>query len=107
LPEGTVDAVVIGGGSAGLNGALMLARSRRSVVVIDSGSPRAPRGTGFLRALKDGASAGGPGESHLVHLAHLWVLSQRAMRLVASVAAASEELTFKQPRVPSRPCAII
>jgi len=40
LPEGTVDAVVIGGGSAGLNGALMLARSRRSVVVIDSGSPR-------------------------------------------------------------------
>lgn len=40
LPTGTVDAVVIGGGSAGLNGALMLARSRRSVVVIDSGSPR-------------------------------------------------------------------
>ncbi|MFB9676078.1 NAD(P)/FAD-dependent oxidoreductase [Streptosporangium vulgare] len=40
LPGGTVDAVVIGGGAAGLNGALMLARSRRSVVVIDSGSPR-------------------------------------------------------------------
>lgn len=40
LPEGLVDAVVIGGGAAGLNGALMLARSRRSVVVIDSGSPR-------------------------------------------------------------------
>ena len=40
LAEGTVDAVVIGGGAAGLNGALMLARSRRSVVVIDSGSPR-------------------------------------------------------------------
>ncbi|WP_329385948.1 NAD(P)/FAD-dependent oxidoreductase [Streptomyces sp. NBC_01716] len=36
----TVDAVVIGGGAAGLNGALMLARSRRSVVVIDSGAPR-------------------------------------------------------------------
>lgn len=34
------DAVVIGGGAAGLNGALMLARSRRSVVVIDSGNPR-------------------------------------------------------------------
>ncbi len=32
--------VVIGGGAAGLNGALMLARSRRSVVVIDSGTPR-------------------------------------------------------------------
>jgi len=36
----TVDVVVIGGGAAGLNGALILARSRRSVVVIDSGSPR-------------------------------------------------------------------
>ncbi|MFI7273354.1 NAD(P)/FAD-dependent oxidoreductase [Streptomyces sp. NPDC049879] len=35
-----VDAVVIGGGAAGLNGALMLARSRRSVVVIDGGDPR-------------------------------------------------------------------
>jgi thioredoxin reductase len=40
LPDETVDAVVIGGSAAGLNGALMLARSRRSVVVIDSGTPR-------------------------------------------------------------------
>ncbi|MGC9669322.1 NAD(P)/FAD-dependent oxidoreductase [Planosporangium sp. 12N6] len=40
LPEAPVDVVVIGGGAAGLNGALMLARSRRSVVVIDNGSPR-------------------------------------------------------------------
>jgi thioredoxin reductase len=40
LPGETVDAVVIGGGAAGLNAALMLARSRRSVVVIDSGTPR-------------------------------------------------------------------
>lgn len=40
LPEKLADAVVIGGGAAGLNGALMLARSRRSVVVIDSGTPR-------------------------------------------------------------------
>ncbi|MFD6948583.1 thioredoxin reductase [Nocardiopsis sp. TSRI0078] len=40
LPEETVDAVVVGGGAAGLNGALMLARSRRSVVVVDSGTPR-------------------------------------------------------------------
>lgn len=40
LTEEVVDALVVGGGAAGLNGALILARSRRSVVVIDSGSPR-------------------------------------------------------------------
>ncbi|QXJ21284.1 NAD(P)/FAD-dependent oxidoreductase [Actinomadura graeca] len=34
------DVVVIGGGAAGLSGALMLARARRSVVVIDAGEPR-------------------------------------------------------------------
>jgi thioredoxin reductase len=34
------DVIIIGGGPAGLNGALILARSRRSVVVIDSGAPR-------------------------------------------------------------------
>ncbi|GGB15202.1 oxidoreductase [Flexivirga endophytica] len=34
------DVVVIGGGAAGLSGALMLGRSRRSVTVIDAGSPR-------------------------------------------------------------------
>ncbi|WP_026122222.1 NAD(P)/FAD-dependent oxidoreductase [Nocardiopsis halotolerans] len=34
------DVVVIGGGAAGLNGALMLARARRSVAVIDAGTPR-------------------------------------------------------------------
>ncbi|MEV0670968.1 NAD(P)/FAD-dependent oxidoreductase [Mycobacterium sp. NPDC050441] len=40
LPGDVVDAVVIGGGAAGLSGAMMLARLRRSVVVIDSGTPR-------------------------------------------------------------------
>lgn len=39
-PRNDYDAVVVGGGAAGLNGALMLARARRSVVVIDAGAPR-------------------------------------------------------------------
>jgi thioredoxin reductase/SAM-dependent methyltransferase len=34
------DAVVIGGGAAGLSGAVALARSRRSVLLIDGGEPR-------------------------------------------------------------------
>jgi thioredoxin reductase len=41
----TYDAVVIGGGAAGLSGAVALARSRRSVLVVDAGAPRnAPAG---------------------------------------------------------------
>src|SRR5258708_8890484 len=40
------EVVVAGGGRAGLNGALMLARSRRSVVVIDAGAPRNAPATG-------------------------------------------------------------
>jgi thioredoxin reductase len=38
--EQQYDVVVIGGGAAGLSGALALSRARRSVLVVDSGSPR-------------------------------------------------------------------
>ena len=37
------DAVVIGGGAAGLSGALALSRARRSVLVVDDGTPRNAR----------------------------------------------------------------
>ena len=40
MTEKTYDAVIIGGGAAGLSAALALGRSRRSVLVIDAGTPR-------------------------------------------------------------------
>ncbi|ROR95896.1 thioredoxin reductase [Salana multivorans] len=39
-PGATWDAIVIGGGAAGLSAALLLGRARRRVLVVDAGSPR-------------------------------------------------------------------
>ena len=55
------DVVVVGGGAAGLSGAVALARSRRSVLVVDAGEPR--NAAGRPRAQLPGAGghgAGGP-----------------------------------------------
>ncbi|MFC0558306.1 NAD(P)/FAD-dependent oxidoreductase [Halalkalibacter alkalisediminis] len=40
MDQRTVDVVIVGGGPGGLSAALVLGRSRRSVVLIDSGHPR-------------------------------------------------------------------
>src|SRR5438445_4419377 len=51
------DVVVIGGGAAGLSGALLLARSRRSVLVVDAGEPRNAPATGVHGMLsRDGTN---------------------------------------------------
>ncbi|MET8325614.1 NAD(P)/FAD-dependent oxidoreductase [Streptomyces sp. NPDC005181] len=54
-----VDVVVVGGGIAGLSGALTLARSRRSVLVVDSGEPRNAPASGVHGLLsRDGIAPG-------------------------------------------------
>jgi thioredoxin reductase len=46
FPHPHLDVLVVGGGAAGLSGAIMLARSRRRVEVIDAGDPRNAPATG-------------------------------------------------------------
>ncbi|WP_354642993.1 bifunctional NAD(P)/FAD-dependent oxidoreductase/class I SAM-dependent methyltransferase [Kitasatospora camelliae] len=54
------DVVVVGGGAAGLSGALALARARRSVLVVDAGQPRnAPAGHVHNYLGRDGVSPAG------------------------------------------------
>ncbi|GAA3440028.1 NAD(P)/FAD-dependent oxidoreductase [Kutzneria kofuensis] len=51
------DVIVIGGGAAGLSGALALSRARRSVLVIDAGRPRnAPAGNAHNYLGRDGVN---------------------------------------------------
>lgn len=51
------DVVVVGGGAAGLSGAIALARSRRQVLVVDAGAPRNAPAEGVHNLLgREGAS---------------------------------------------------
>ncbi|MCJ0892458.1 MULTISPECIES: NAD(P)/FAD-dependent oxidoreductase [unclassified Rhodococcus (in: high G+C Gram-positive bacteria)] len=56
-PHLPVDAIIVGGGVAGLSAAVALGRSRRSVVIIDAGDPRnAPAAHSHNYLTRDGAS---------------------------------------------------
>jgi thioredoxin reductase/SAM-dependent methyltransferase len=53
------EVVVVGGGAAGLSGALVLARSRRSVLLVDAGDPRnAPAAHAHNYLTRDGSPPG-------------------------------------------------
>ena len=57
MSDHSVEVIVIGGGAAGLSGAVTLARARRSVLVLDSGQPRNAPASGVHGFLsRDGIS---------------------------------------------------
>lgn len=54
---GTYDVVIVGGGVSGLSTALVLGRARRSVLVVDAGTPRnAPAGAAYGFTTRDGVA---------------------------------------------------
>ncbi|GAA5120773.1 NAD(P)/FAD-dependent oxidoreductase [Haloechinothrix salitolerans] len=83
------DVVIIGGGAAGLNGALMLARSRRSVVVVDAGAPRNAPADGVHGLLaRDGTSP-----TELLERGRAEVLGYGGQTLTGEVATATHHDT--------------
>lgn len=83
------DVVIVGGGAAGLSAALMLARARYSVVVVDSGQPRNANAThmhGFLT--RDGMP---PGELLTVGRDEIRQYGAEFVTGVATAVSASDE----------------
>ena len=72
------DVIIIGGGAAGLSAALVLARARRSIAVVDAGAPRnAPAAHlhGYLSREGVAPPAGGAFDPSCAQIAVLCALS--------------------------------
>lgn len=86
-PVPSYDVVVVGGGAAGLSGAVTLGRSRRSVLVIDAGEPRNAPAAGVHNFL----SRDGTPPQTLLELGRAEVAAYGGHILQGSVRSASRE----------------
>src|SRR4051812_13913584 len=78
------DVIIVGAGPAGSSAAMMLARSRRSVLMIDDGQPRNQRSQGMHNYLsRDGAL---PGD--FLRLAHQELSAYRVAHIKGRATAA-------------------
>ncbi|SDU80274.1 NAD(P)/FAD-dependent oxidoreductase [Jiangella alkaliphila] len=92
--ENRYDIVVIGGGAAGLSGALTLSRARRSVLLIDGGEPRnAPAGGVHNYLGREGTA---PGELYRIGRAEIEGYGGEFRRgAVAEVTGAAGDFTVR------------
>src|SRR5688572_30185817 len=93
MSDGGFDCVIVGGGPAGLSAALVLGRSRRAVLVCDSGAPRNRRATemhGYLT--RDGIA---PADFRRAARAELAPYASVELRDVAVTDAVSLESGFE------------
>lgn len=87
------DVVVVGGGAAGLSGALTLARARRSVLVVDAGAPRnAPAGHvhGYL-----GREGTPPEELYSIGRAEVTSYGGKVITATVTTARRQDDQTFR------------
>jgi thioredoxin reductase (NADPH) len=87
------DVVIIGGGAAGLSGAVALARSRRSVLVVDAGRPRNAPADGVHNYL--GREGTPPGELLALGRAELAGYGGDVLSGVVTAARRQDDGTFR------------
>src|SRR5688500_18096870 len=87
------DVVIIGGGAAGLSGAVALARSRRSVLVVDAGQPRNAPADGVHNYL--GREGAPPGELLALGRAELAGYGGQVVSGVVTATRREDDGTFR------------